>query len=69
MNALTIREAASRLRATPWEVRQAITAGELPARKVGKRLTVTEDDLERWYVSQPPVRAFCSDFPNSGDSP
>ena len=44
---LTVREAAEEVGRTPETIRRWVWSGRLPARKLGNRLTVARDDLDR----------------------
>ena len=48
---LTVKEAAARVRLTPWAIYRAIQRGALTAYKPGGRLRIYESDLEAWLHS------------------
>jgi excisionase family DNA binding protein len=55
--ALTIAEACSASRIGRTRLYEAIRAGELRARKHGKRTLVLNDDLRQWLESLPSVES------------
>ncbi|MBI5478136.1 MAG: helix-turn-helix domain-containing protein [Deltaproteobacteria bacterium] len=54
---LTVEETAAFLRLNPKTVHAAITAGELPGRKVGRRTLVLRDALLHWLKLEERVRS------------
>lgn len=63
MIAMSVRRAAQQTDLTPWAVYQATQCGDLPARRVGKQLLVTPDDVAAWLGRMPRV------VPIEGSSP
>jgi excisionase family DNA binding protein len=53
--ALSISEACRAARIGRTTLYSAISEGELPARKIGRRTVVLADDLRRWLESLPTV--------------
>jgi excisionase family DNA binding protein len=49
--ALRVPDVARALGCTDENVRQMITRGQLPARKLGRRVIVLADELQRYLVS------------------
>jgi len=49
--ARTIAATARLVSLTPWQVYQAVQAGELGGHRVSGRLLVTDDDLRAWLAS------------------
>ena len=53
---LAIAEVPKHFPLTAWQVRTAIWAGKLAARRVGKRLIVHRTDVTKFLLAQPKVR-------------
>ena len=46
---MTVDEAAAYVKTTRWAIAQAIRAGDVQAKKVGKRFVTTVQFLDDWY--------------------
>jgi excisionase family DNA binding protein len=57
LSALSIPEVCAVARASRTTVYEAIRAGELIARKRGRRTVVLSDDLRRWLENLPAITA------------
>ena len=49
---MTVDQAAAYVKTTRWTIAQAIRAGDLQAKKVGKRFVTTVQFLDDWYSRQ-----------------
>ena len=49
---LTIPDAAFRLALSEKTIRRRVASGELPAVRLGARIRIDQDDLERWLHEQ-----------------
>jgi len=49
---MTVDQAAAYVKTTRWTIAQAIRAGDLQAKKVGKRFVTTVQFLDEWYSRQ-----------------
>jgi excisionase family DNA binding protein len=49
---MTVDQAAAYLKTTHWAIAQAIRAGDLQAKKVGKRFVTTVRSVDDWYSRQ-----------------
>lgn len=49
--AVSIRTAADMLDLSEWTIREAVSRGQLPARKVGRVLRIEVADLTEWFRS------------------
>ena len=49
---LSVKDAARYLGATPWFIRSAIWAGELPSCRLGKRILLDRSDLDKFIDLQ-----------------
>lgn len=47
--ALSVDEAAARLGVSEWTVRQAIKRGEIPSRRIGHRVLIPADAIDRFF--------------------
>ena len=52
----SVRDAAALTSLSEYEIRNAINKGDLPARKVGRRLVILTDDLRAWLEALEPAR-------------
>lgn len=48
----TVSQAAELLGISPWTYYEAVKRGELPARKVGRRIVVPRIQLEQWLAKE-----------------
>ena len=52
----SVRDVAALTSLSEYEIRNAINKGDLPARKVGRRLVILTDDLRAWLEALEPAR-------------
>lgn len=50
---LSVRDAAALTSLSEWEIREAITKGEFPVRRRGRRIVIDRAVLIDWYESHP----------------
>lgn len=53
MDLLTFDEAQDFLKLEPWTLKRLTRNGEIPSRKMGKRLLYLRSDLIAWFDAQP----------------
>lgn len=51
--AYTVDEAAQEFAVSAWQIRNAISKSSLPAKRVGKQLSILHVDLMAWYETLP----------------
>ena len=52
---LSVRDAALMTSLSEYDIRQRVNSGEIPARRVGKRILIDHAALVAWYQAQPAV--------------
>ena len=53
LDILTFEEALDFLKIETWTLKRITRSGELPSRKIGKRLYYLRSDLLAWFEAQP----------------
>jgi hypothetical protein len=51
--AYTVDEAAEEFSVSPWQIRNAIRTADLAAKRVGKSLSISHENMSTWYDTLP----------------